>query len=71
MDSVSNFEVTDLLGKGTAALVWSTALPARAGAHVAYIDLMPAGKPYLLATASNNLAVGSHVVPTAGSRREL
>lgn len=40
-------ELADILGKGTAALVWSTSLLHRQGKHVAYIDLMAEGKPYL------------------------
>lgn len=55
VDSLASVELTDLLGKGTAALVWSTDLPHRQGTHVAYMDLMAAGKPYLMLSAVNNM----------------
>jgi RHS repeat-associated protein len=45
----------DLLGHGTACLVWSSPLPGDAGRQVRYVDLMAAGKPYLLTGIVNNL----------------
>ena len=54
-DGLAMVELADLLGKGTATLVWSTDQPHRQGTHVAYMDLMSAGKPYLMLTAKNNM----------------
>lgn len=47
--------VVDLLGQGTACLVWSSPLPADAGRPVAYVDLTGGVKPHLLRAAVNNL----------------
>lgn len=55
VDSVSDVMVADLLGRGTACLVWSSPLPADSGRQVSYLDLMTAGKPYLLTGIVNNL----------------
>ena len=48
LDSLAHVMVADLLGHGTACLVWSSPLPGDAGRQVRYVDLMTAGKPYLL-----------------------
>jgi RHS repeat-associated protein len=53
-DGVS-LDVVDLLGRGTACLVWSTALPGFAWRPVRYIDLMCGGKPHLLVRWENQL----------------
>jgi RHS repeat-associated protein len=45
----------DLLGNGTACLVWSSPLPADAPRHMRYVDLMGGQKPHLLVKAVNNL----------------
>lgn len=47
--------VTDLLGNGTACIVWSSPLPANAQAPLRYIDLMGGQKPHVLNTYKNNL----------------
>ncbi|MCK6693865.1 MAG: hypothetical protein L6Q97_17425, partial [Thermoanaerobaculia bacterium] len=47
--------VTDLLGKGTASIVWSSPLPANAGEPLRYIDLMGGQKPHILNFYKNNL----------------
>ncbi|MCK6694183.1 MAG: insecticidal toxin complex protein, partial [Thermoanaerobaculia bacterium] len=47
--------VTDLLGNGTACIVWSSPLPADAPAPLRYIDLMGGQKPHVLNTYKNNL----------------
>ncbi|NOT40303.1 MAG: hypothetical protein HOP13_07410 [Alphaproteobacteria bacterium] len=51
-DGFSDATLADLLGNGTSCLVWSTALPAHAGAPWRYLDLM-GGKPYLLTRVNN------------------
>jgi RHS repeat-associated protein len=54
IDDTSSVTVADLLGKGTAALVWSSPRPADAGRQVRYVDLMGL-KPHLLTRVRNNL----------------
>lgn len=48
-------QVTDLLGNGTACLVWNSHLPADQTQPVRYIDLMGGMKPHLLIETRNNL----------------
>jgi len=55
LDSLAHVTMTDLLGHGTACLVWSSPLPGVAGRQVRYVDLMTTGKPYLLTGVVNNL----------------
>jgi RHS repeat-associated protein len=55
VDSLAHVMVADLLGHGTACLVWSSPLPGDAGRQVRYVDLMAAGKPHLLTEMVNNL----------------
>jgi hypothetical protein len=53
---LSNVQVIDLLGTGTACLVWSSPLPAGvAGPPLRYVDLMGGMKPHLLTLVRNNL----------------
>lgn len=47
----------DLLGAGTACLVWSSPLPRYAGSALRYIDLTGGEKPYLLRSYRNNLGL--------------
>jgi RHS repeat-associated protein len=47
--------VSDLLGKGTACLVWSSPLPGNQGRQMRYVDLMSGIKPHLLTSMKNNL----------------
>ena len=46
---------SDLLGTGTAAVVWSSALPAHREAPMRYVDLMRSRKPHLLTEVINHL----------------
>ena len=39
-DSLSSVQVADLLGNGTACLVWSSPLPGAPSAPLCYVDLM-------------------------------
>lgn len=43
-DSLSSVQVLDLLGNGTACLVWSSPLPGEARESLCYIDLMGGGR---------------------------
>ena len=56
VDDLSSVSVVDLLGRGTACLVWSSMLPGDAGRHIRYVDLM-GEKPNLLRRVRNNLGV--------------
>jgi RHS repeat-associated protein len=60
-DSLTHVMVADLLGRGTACLVWSSPLPADSGRQVRYVDLMAAGKPYLLTEVVNNLGAETRI----------
>jgi RHS repeat-associated protein len=47
-------QVADLLGNGTACLVWSSPMPADARTALRYVDLMGGAKPHLLIGVVNN-----------------
>jgi RHS repeat-associated protein len=55
VDSLASIQVVDLLGNGTAGLVWSSPLPGNADRQMRYIDLMGGQKPHLLVKTTNNL----------------
>jgi hypothetical protein len=55
VESVSSATALDLLGNGTACLVWSSPLTGNARRPMRYIDLMAGQKPHLLTTVRNNL----------------
>jgi RHS repeat-associated protein len=55
VDQLSSVFAVDLLGNGTACLVWSSPLPGDASRPMRYIDLMGGQKPHLLVRTSNNL----------------
>lgn len=61
VDRLSSVTITDLLGNGTACLVWSSPLPAHASSPIRYVDLMGGNKPHLLTKSVNNLGAETHV----------
>ena len=61
VDDVSSVSVIDLLGTGTACLVWSSPLPGEARRPLRYIDLLSTGKPHLLVKWINNLGAETSV----------
>ena len=61
VDSLSNVNVLDLLGNGTACIVWSSPLEADARQPMHYIDLMGGEKPHLLVKMSNNMGAETRV----------
>jgi RHS repeat-associated protein len=61
LDALSGTTVTDLLGRGTACLVWSSPAPGNANRPAVYIDLMGGKKPHLLISSKNNLGAETHV----------
>ena len=60
-DNLSSITVTDLLGNGTACLVWSSPLPGEARRRMCYVDLMGGQKPHLMISSKNNLGAETHV----------
>jgi hypothetical protein len=55
MDGTARVDVIDILGTGTASLVWSSPLPSLQGRQVMYVDLMAGTKPHLMKSIVNNL----------------
>ncbi|MBE8989895.1 SpvB/TcaC N-terminal domain-containing protein [Nostoc sp. LEGE 12450] len=55
IDNVASVTIIDLLGNGTACLVWSSPLVGNAQRVMRYIDLMGGQKPHLLIKTVNNL----------------
>jgi RHS repeat-associated protein len=68
IDSVASITAIDLLGNGTACLVWSSPLPGNGRRVMRYIDLMGGQKPHLLIKTVNNLGTET-VVQYAPSTR--
>ncbi|NJP10191.1 MAG: toxin [Leptolyngbyaceae cyanobacterium RU_5_1] len=68
IDSVASITAIDLLGNGTACLVWSSPLPGNGRRVMRYIDLMGGQKPHLLIKTVNNLGAET-VVQYAPSTR--
>ena len=61
IDNLSSVMAVDLLGNGTACLVWSSPLPGHARKPMRYIDLMGGQKPHLLVKTVNNMGAEAHV----------
>lgn len=55
IDELANIALSDLLGNGTACLVWSSSLPADSHNPMRYVNLMGGQKPHLLVKTINNL----------------
>jgi virulence plasmid B protein/glycosyltransferase TcdB-like subunit of Tc toxin/glycosyltransferase TcdB-like subunit of Tc toxinin len=60
-DALSSVQAMDLLGTGTACLVWSSPLAGSAKRAMFYVDLMGAKKPHLLVSVKNNLGAETRV----------
>lgn len=60
-DNLSSVTVVDLLGNGTACIVWSSPLPSANGHPMEYIDLMGGVKPHLLKSTNNNMGAETRV----------
>jgi RHS repeat-associated protein len=67
-DKLSSVQVIDLLGTGTACLVWSSPLPSQSAAPLLYVDLMGGQKPHLMVTARNNLGAETRVTYAPSTR---
>jgi hypothetical protein len=61
VDNHTAVQACDLLGNGTACLVWSSPLSGESQRPMRYIDLMGGQKPHLLTTARNNLGAETTV----------
>jgi YD repeat-containing protein len=61
VDDLVSIVPIDLLGNGTACLVWSSPLPGDARPPMRYINLMGGRKPHLLVKTINNLGAETHV----------
>lgn len=61
IDNLSAVSTVDLLGNGTACLVWSSPLPGDARSTIRYIDLMGGQKPHLLTGTKNNLGAETEI----------
>jgi RHS repeat-associated protein len=64
VDELASIAVTDLLGNGTACLVWSSPLPG--DRPMRYVNLMGGQKPHLLVRTRNNLGAETvaHYAPS-------
>ncbi len=60
IDTISSVQALDLLGNGTACLVWSSPLPGAARRPMRYLALMEE-KPHLLVRVKNNLGAETTV----------
>lgn len=61
IDDMVSIVPVDLLGNGTACLVWSSPLPGDARRHMRYVNLMGGSKPHLLIKTVNNLGAETRV----------
>ena len=61
VDDLAGIVPTDLLGNGTACLVWSSPGPADGRRPMRYVDLMGGRKPHLLVKTVNNLGAETRV----------
>lgn len=68
VDNAAVITPLDLLGNGTACLVWSSPLPNAARRQLRYIDLMGGQKPHLLTTIKNNLGAETRIHYTSSTK---
>ena len=66
-DNLTSVMVVDLLGNGTACIVWSSPLPGHAPQRMRYIDLMGGQKPNLLKSVKNNLGAETRLAYAAST----
>ncbi len=68
VDDLVTITPVDLLGNGTACLVWSSPLPGDSQRQMRYVDLMGGKKPHLLFKTINNLGAETHVQYASSSK---
>jgi RHS repeat-associated protein len=61
VDNLTSVAAVDLLGNGTACLVWSSPLASDARQPMRYVDLMGGQKPHLLVHTTNNMGAETDV----------
>ncbi|HEV3115357.1 MAG TPA: SpvB/TcaC N-terminal domain-containing protein, partial [Candidatus Binataceae bacterium] len=64
----ASVNVVDLLGSGTACLVWSSPFAPDSGRQMQYIDLMGGVKPHLLIGVVNNLGAETRIRYTSSTK---
>ncbi|GAA3938400.1 SpvB/TcaC N-terminal domain-containing protein [Actinoplanes auranticolor] len=67
-EAARSLEVVDLLGQGTACVVWTPRSPEAGRPALHYIDLLQGRKPYLLTRADNNLGTRTKVHYSSSTR---
>ena len=67
-DRLATVQAIDLLGTGTACLVWSSPLPGETAAPLLYVNLMGGQKPHLMTGARNNLGAETRVTYAPSTR---
>jgi RHS repeat-associated protein len=70
-DMLENVQTADLLGTGTACLVWSSPMPASSASPMRYVDLMGGVKPHLLTNVRNNLGAETRITYAPSTRYYL
>ncbi|HEU4478511.1 MAG TPA: toxin TcdB middle/N-terminal domain-containing protein, partial [Pyrinomonadaceae bacterium] len=60
-DNLTSIAAIDLLGNGTACLVWSSSLPGNRVRSLRYVDIMGGQKPHLLVSIINNLGAETRI----------
>ena len=68
VDDLASITPVDLLGNGTACLVWSSPLPGDATRPMRYVNLMGDQKPHLLIQTRNNLGAEIRVQYTPSTK---
>lgn len=68
IDNLTSVMTADLLGNGTACLVWSSPLPGDTGRPLRYLDLMDRKKPHLLVEVNNNLGATTTIQYAASTQ---
>jgi RHS repeat-associated protein len=68
VDNLTAVTVVDLMGNGTACLLWSSPLPGHRGQPMRYIDLMGGKKPHLLTMVKNNMGAETRVEYAASTK---
>ncbi|WP_275587396.1 toxin TcdB middle/N-terminal domain-containing protein [Nitrosomonas nitrosa] len=68
IDNLTSVMTADLLGNGTACLVWSSSLPGDSRRPLRYLDLMGGKKPHLLIEVNNNLGATTTIQYAASTK---
>jgi RHS repeat-associated protein len=61
IDDMATVQALDLMGNGTACLVWMSSLPGDTRRSMRYVDLMGGQKPHLMIRSINNLGAETRV----------